>query len=119
MVQLPAAWRWTVVPLTAQLPLALNVTTRPELAVALTLKSGAPNVLSPSGAKEITWVASAIANVCATAAARKSVVYAACEAVMVQLPTTERWTVVPLTVQLPLALNVTTKPELGVALTLK
>src|SRR5438132_7411060 len=107
MVQLPAAWRWTVVPLTAQLPLALNVTTRPELAVALTLKSGSPNVLSPSGANEITWAASAIADVGATAGAAAYFASPACGTVMVHLPTAWRRTVMPLTAQLPLALNVT------------
>src|SRR5438309_2099971 len=55
MVQVPTPVMWTVLPLTVQLPLALKLTTRPELAVALTLKSGSPNSLFPSAANAIVW----------------------------------------------------------------
>ena len=39
-----------------QLPLALKETGRPEDAVALTLKSGFPYLLSASGSKVIVWL---------------------------------------------------------------
>ncbi len=45
MVHEPAPVRCTVLPLIVQLPVALKLTGRPELAVALTLKSASPNVL--------------------------------------------------------------------------
>src|SRR6266566_5038175 len=40
-----------------QVPLAPSLTTRPELAVALTLKSGSPNSLFASAANAIVWAA--------------------------------------------------------------
>jgi hypothetical protein len=46
---------WTLSPVTVQSPLAAKVTARPDVAVALTVKSGSPYVLSPSGAKSIVW----------------------------------------------------------------
>src|SRR5437773_11444074 len=49
--------RCIVLPLTVQLPLALNVTPRPELAVAPTLKSGSATVRSPRGLKVIVCAA--------------------------------------------------------------
>jgi hypothetical protein len=42
MVHVPDAVRWTVPPVTEQPPEAVNVTAKPEVAVALTVKSGAP-----------------------------------------------------------------------------
>ena len=41
-MQLPGPVRWTVVPVTVHWPEAANETDRPELAVALTVKSGSP-----------------------------------------------------------------------------
>jgi len=61
-VHVPARFRCTVVPLTEQLPLAANNTVKPEDAVACTVKSGAPKVLSGSAAKVIVWLAFPIAN---------------------------------------------------------
>ncbi len=49
----PAPVKCTVEPLTLQLPVAAKVTLRPELAVALTVKSGSPYVLFVSGPNEI------------------------------------------------------------------
>ena len=45
--------------------------------------------------------------------------FPACAAVIVQLPPPVRCTVVPLTVQLPLAVKLTYRPEEAVALTVK
>ena len=42
IVQLPGPVRWTVAPVTVHWPVAPNETARPELAVALTVKSGSP-----------------------------------------------------------------------------
>ena len=48
MVQEPAPVMWTVLPLTVHCPLAVKLTVRLDDAVALTLKSGSPNVLFAS-----------------------------------------------------------------------
>src|ERR1044072_7686305 len=56
MVQLPAAVMWTVVPITVQLPLAVNVTAKPDEAVALTAKSASPYVLFAIAPKVIVCV---------------------------------------------------------------
>ena len=60
MVQLPALVRCTVLPATVQLPDAVKLTGNPELAVALTTKSGSPNVLSGNGPKAMVWDAGVI-----------------------------------------------------------
>lgn len=44
IVQLPAPVRWTLAPLTVQLPVAAKETGREELELALRLKSGSPKV---------------------------------------------------------------------------
>ena len=62
MVQEPAPVIWTVLPLTVQLPAAEKLTDKPELAVALTVKSGSPNVLPASAANVIVWFALATVN---------------------------------------------------------
>ena len=62
MVQEPGAVRWTVAPEIVQLPLAAKLTARPELAVALTVKGGLPNVLGLSGPKVIVWLALSITS---------------------------------------------------------
>jgi hypothetical protein len=38
----PAPLKWTAAPLTVQFPLVANVTAKPELADAVTVKSGSP-----------------------------------------------------------------------------
>jgi hypothetical protein len=63
IVQMPAAVRWTRAPLIVQRPPPVKETASPELAVALTLKSGLPSRLFPSGAKVIVWDAFPIVNV--------------------------------------------------------
>src|SRR5947209_1352006 len=57
IVQEPAPVRCTVEPVTVQLPLAPKVTARLEVALALTLKSGSPKVLSARVPKLIVWSA--------------------------------------------------------------
>lgn len=66
IVQVPTPVRWTRAPLTVQRPRAANAIARPEEALARTVKSGAPTLLFASAAKEIVWLAFAIANVRAT-----------------------------------------------------
>src|SRR4051812_34900419 len=63
MVQMPTPARCTVLPLTEQAPLAANATGRPELAVAMTVKSGLPLVLFASGANVIDCAVSTLVNV--------------------------------------------------------
>ena len=53
IVHEPAPVRWTVVPLTVQLPEAAKLTASPDDAVAETLKSASPKVLFPKAAKVI------------------------------------------------------------------
>ena len=64
MVQLPACRIVTVLPLTLQVPPVrlLKLTAKPELAVALTAKSGSPYVLVPNAPKVIVWLALSIVN---------------------------------------------------------
>ena len=69
MVQEPAPVIWTVLPLTVQLPAAEKLTDKPELAVALTVKSGSPKVLPTSAANVIVWFALATVNDWSTEAA--------------------------------------------------
>src|SRR6266404_854529 len=57
IVHVPILVRWTVLPLTVQLPAATKFTGRPELAVAITAKSGSLKSLSGSGLKVIVWLA--------------------------------------------------------------
>ena len=46
-----------MVPVTVHWPEAANATARPDVAVALTVKSGSPNVLFGSEPNEIVWLA--------------------------------------------------------------
>ena len=62
MVQGPAPVMCPVLPLTVQLPVAEKPTVKPELAVALTVKSGSPNFLPVSAANVIVWFALAMVN---------------------------------------------------------
>src|SRR5438270_11198045 len=119
MVQEPAPVRWTVAPVTLQTPLAPKLSARPEDAVPLTLKSGLPKILPASAPNVIVWPALAMEKTCDTSAAGLKLASPACEAVMVQVPAPVRWTVEPVTVQLPVAANVTARAEDAVALTVK
>src|SRR6266853_5112718 len=119
MVQEPGLVRWTVEPVTVQLPVAANVTAKAEDAVALTLKSGSPKFLLASAPNVIVWLPLAIVNDCGTSAAGLKLPSPACDAAMVQEPALVRWTVEPVTVQFPVAAKVTARAEDAVALTLK
>ena len=68
-MQLPAPVSVTVLPAMAQGPVALKLTARPELTVALTENGGSPTAWPARGAKMMVWGAEAIANVWATGAA--------------------------------------------------
>src|SRR3972149_3512757 len=57
MVQEPAPVRETVLPETVQLPLAVKLTARPEVALALIANIGSPKVRSFSDPKSIVWSA--------------------------------------------------------------
>src|SRR5437667_10933780 len=111
MAQLPAPLRCTVRPLTVQFPFAANETASPEVAAALTVKSGSPKFLSASGPKVIVWLAFAKIGRASCREGGLLVASAACLEVMVQLPVAVRCTVAPLTVQLPLARKPTRSPE--------
>src|SRR3954463_2385744 len=115
----PTCVRWTVDPLAVQSPLAVKLTGNPEVAVALTAKSGFPMVLFASAAKLMVWSSLPTPNDCETSAAGSKLPSPDCEAVMVQLPAPLICTVVPLTAQSPLALKLTARPEDAEALTLK
>ena len=65
----PVDVRCTVEPDTVQLPAAAKDTGRPDDAVALTVKSGSPNVLSGSAPNEIVCAPFVIANLCETSGA--------------------------------------------------
>ena len=62
IVHEPAPVTCTVDPATVQLPAAANVTGSPDDAVALTVKSASPKVLSGRAANVIVWFASEIEN---------------------------------------------------------
>jgi hypothetical protein len=55
--QLPAPVMCTVTPETVQLPLAANATSRPDDAVAATVKPRSPHVLAASAPNVIVWSA--------------------------------------------------------------
>ena len=73
-MHVPAPTRVTVLPLTVQTPVVVEakLTGSPDDAVADTVNGAAPNVLLPSLAKVIFWVASASATdtLCPTSAMR-------------------------------------------------
>ena len=109
-------------PSTVQLPVAVKLTGNPEVAVALILKSGSPNVLFASGPNVIVWSAFAMLKLCGTFAAALKFASPACEAVIVQAPAPVRCTVpgdALVTVHCPLAPKLTGNPEDAVALTKK
>src|SRR5947209_20571773 len=67
----------------------------------------------------MVWLALAMVKACGTSAAGLKLLSPACDAVTVQEPALVRWTVEPVTVQLPVAAKVTARAEDAVALTLK
>ena len=68
-VQLPAPVSVIALALALQLPIARKTTTRPDEAVALTVKGGSPNCLSASAANVIVCAATPMLKVCATGVA--------------------------------------------------
>src|SRR5438445_12858221 len=64
MVHEPPPVMCTVVPLIAQLPDAAKPTARPDVAVALTPKSGSPKVLFARAPHAIAWVALPMSHGC-------------------------------------------------------
>src|SRR5205085_507657 len=101
----------SVGPLVVQLPAAENATGSVDVAVAATAKSASPNVFAAGASTRIDWLAFAIANVRETAVAALYVESPACEAVSVQLPALVSCTVLPLSVQVPLAARDGGRPE--------
>ena len=55
MVHPPAPTMRTLVPVTVQVPAAANDTASDDVVVAVTAKSGSPNVLFTNAAKLIVW----------------------------------------------------------------
>src|SRR5436305_14083787 len=86
IVQEPAPVMCTVEPVTVQLPPAPKVTARLEDAVALTVKSGSPKVLSGRVAKLIVWSRLEEQRGGGTSAAGLKLLSPACDAVIVQEP---------------------------------
>ena len=117
--QLPVPVSVTVVPASVQAPLALNVTGRPDEAVALMVKGGSPKRLFGSAPKLIVWLALRMLKGCGSGGAALNVASPAWLAVTVQVPGAVIVTVLLASVQLPLALNVTGRPDEAVALTVK
>src|SRR5207248_8428074 len=99
MVQEPAPVRWTVDPVTLQLPVAPKVTASTEDAVALTLKSGSPKFLLTRVPNVIVWLLLEMEKDCGTSGAALKLPSPACDAVMVHVPAPVRWTVEPVTLQ--------------------
>ena len=93
--------RWTVVPPIVQSPNPSNVTSRPEVAVALTVKSGSLATLLGIGANEMLCgtdpATPSIENDCSTDVAGAKIEFPSCEAVMVQVPPPVMCTVDPVT----------------------
>src|SRR5258708_10632615 len=110
MVQLPAPVRWTVEPVTLQLPLAPKVTVSPEVELALTLKSGSPNVAPDSVPNVIVWLPLLMENDRGTSVAALLLVSPACEALIVHEPAPRRCTVEAVTLPLPPAPKSTVSP---------
>src|SRR5437762_10568642 len=113
IVQLPASPICTRAPAREQLPEAVKLTARPELADAATPKSGSPKVFPARAPKTIVWDACAIENVCDASVAAREFASPACRAVIVQLPASPMCTSAPATEQLPEAVKLTARPELA------
>src|SRR5437868_2400852 len=119
MVHEPAPVMWTLAPVTLQLPLAPNVTVSGDVVLLLTTKSASPKVLPLKAPNVMVWLAIAMENDCGTSGAALKLLSPACDAVMVQEPAPVMCTVAPVTLQLPLAPNVTVNAEVELALTVK
>ena len=103
--QLLAPVSVTVLPVSVQAPLALNVTGKPDDAVALMLKGGLPKRLFGNAPKLITWLALRIVNGRDSAGAGLYAASPAWLAITVQIPAAVIVTVRLASVQLPLAVK--------------
>ena len=123
IVQVPPPTIVTVVPETwhTAVVVVLNITVRPELAVAATVNGGSPNRRSASGSKVIDCELLVTGKLCATWGAEFHVASPPWFAVMVHMPAATRVTVDPDTVQTAVVVeaNVTGSPEVAVAETVK
>src|SRR4051812_36707990 len=119
MTHVPAEVRCTRLSVTVQLPLAENVTAKPEDDVALTVKSGSPKVLIGSSPNLMVCTAWPMVKFCSTLGAAAKMSLPGCKAVMKQMPAPVMCTVAPFNVQLPSALKLTGNPEDAVAFTVK
>lgn len=119
MMQVPGATKVSVAPLTVHTEelLLVNSTVRPELAVADKVDGVTPMVCAVGCVKVMVCVACATAKLCGTEVAAAYVLFPACEAVMVQVPTPTNVSVVPLTVQTVEVeeANCTLRPEVAEA----
>ena len=119
IVQVPAATPVTVLPLTVQIDVVVEVkvTARPELAVALNVP--VPFTVTVGAApKVIVWLPFPTVIVCVTCGAALYVVLPAWFAATTHDPAATPVTVLPLTVQIEVVVEVkvTARPELAVAL---
>lgn len=98
--------------------LDVNVTGRPDVAVATKAPGAVPRAWLPGEIKEMVWVPTVTKKVLDTVAAAKKLALPAWLALTVQLPTPTSVKVVPLTVQTLAVVdaNVTASPELALAL---
>jgi hypothetical protein len=121
IVQVPTVTRVTVVPETVQTLVVadVNVTARAEDAVALTVTGLWSSRLVASVAKVIVWLPLLIVKLCWTWDAAFQLVLPAWSALIVQVPTVTKVTVVPDTVQTLVVADVmvTARAEEAVALT--
>lgn len=100
MLQVPASARVTVAPDIVQTPESdAKVTASPDDAVALTVNGAVPTALFGRVANVIVWVAWVTVKAWSTAGATAYVLFPACVASIVQVPTLTSVTVEPDTVQ--------------------
>ena len=120
MVQVPTVTKVTVVPETVQMLVVADVktTVRPEEAVALIASGLRSKVLVEIAANVIVWLPLLIVKLRATCEAAFQLVFPAWLALIVQVPTVTKVTVVPETVQTLVVAEVkaTGRPEEAVAL---
>src|SRR5205823_3445780 len=118
-MQLPVAVRCTKLPVIVHFPEVLKFIVKPDVAVAVMVKSGSVTMWSGIIGKVIVWFAFAILNACVTGVAGLYVAFPAWEATIEHEPAPVMWTRFPLTVQLPVALNVTCRPDDAIAAIVK
>ena len=119
MLQLPAATSVSVLPLTVQTldVVEVNVTGRPELALATSVGGAVPSVWLPGETKVMVCDPGATLNERTTGVAAAKTALPAWPASTVQVPAASSASVLPLTVQTLFVVEVkdTAKPEVEVA----